>query len=343
MASLSVIIITRNEAQNIARGIESVLLVVKDLPHVEILLVDSASTDDTVEIARRYPINIVRLPASWFLSVGAGRLIGMRHTHGELVLHMDGDMQLDEDWVRRSVDYLTEHPQVGAVGGFYRTVFMQDGQVVGEQDVHRDRHGRILEVRYVGGAALYRRSAIEAMGGFQPYIRGEEGVYMSMGIRHAGYKVVQLPVLMSRHFCVPPQSLSYSLRRLQLNMWLGFGQVPRYYLGTPMFWTYLKERGSFVLYLLGMLITLVTAVFSILSGNLLIFAGWVLILALFVLVFIIKKRSFRKTLVSLIAHTGITISAVRGFFIPPRSASEYPSDVEIVQDYSMGGAAAAIQ
>ena len=65
--SLSIVIIARNEARNIARAIESVLRAVENWPDTEILLVDSASTDETVEIARRYPINIVRLhPPSFF-------------------------------------------------------------------------------------------------------------------------------------------------------------------------------------------------------------------------------------------------------------------------------------
>jgi glycosyltransferase involved in cell wall biosynthesis len=334
---LSIVIITRDEAKNIARGIESALRAVRQQPHAEILLVDSASGDATVEIARQYPISIVRLPADWFLSVGAGRLIGMQYTQGELVLHMDGDMELDPDWVDRSVAYMHEHNDAGAVGGYYRNVLMTGDQIIGEHDVHHEPGGRIREVRYVGGAALYRRKAIEAMGGFQPYIRGEEGVYTSLGIRHAGYKVVQLPYLMSKHYCLPPQSMAYSRRRLRLDMWLGFGQVPRYYLGTRLFWTYLNERGSYIIYLLGVAMTLITLLVTILSKNIAVFSGWMLIQVIFLGVYSVRKRSLRKTVVSLFAQTGIAISAVRGFMIPPRSAAEYPLNAEIVQVASQGG------
>src|SRR5512140_1055596 len=132
--SLSIVIIARNEAANIARTIESVLRAAARWPDAEILLVDSASTDETVEIARRYPINIVRLDPSWFLSVAAGRHIGMHYTRGELILHMDGDMELDSEWVERSVLYMLAHPQVAAVGGYYRNVYVRDGKIVNEED-----------------------------------------------------------------------------------------------------------------------------------------------------------------------------------------------------------------
>lgn len=335
---LSIVIITRNEAKNIARAIESVLRSVAGRPHTEILLVDSASTDETVEIARQYPINIIRLPAAWFLSVSAGRLIGMHYSRGELVLHMDGDMELDPQWVDRSVSYMTEHPEVGAVGGYWRNIYRKDGQIVGEEDQYRDPQGRVLEVRYVGGAALYRRAAIQKMGGFQPYLKGEEGVYVSMGIRYNGYKVVRLPCLMSFHYSIPPQSLAGNQRRLRLGFWQGYGQVLRSYWGTGLFWMYIKERGAFIIYLISVLISLIGLLLTLFTKNMIYFGGWVLIVFGVILVFVIKKRSLRKTLLSLLLQSWVAYSAVRGFFKPLRSSAEYPTDAEIVQVYDhLGG------
>jgi len=330
-ADLSIVIIARNEAANIARAIESALRASEHLLDTGILLVDSASTDETVEIAKRYPINIVRLDPSWFLSVAAGRHIGTYCSRGELILHMDGDMDLDPDWVDRSVSYMVEHPQVAAVGGYWRNIYMRDGQVVGEQNQCRDPQGRVLGVQYVGGASLYRRSAIEEVGGYQPFIRGEEDVDLCMRLRHAGYQVVRLPYLMSRHYCIPPLSLAGQLRRMRLSLWLGFGQVPRYYLGTGLFWKYLKERGSYVVFLLGMLISVITLLLTLFSGNLLFLGAWVLIVAAFLSVYLMRKRSLRKVCLSLSVQAFTAYSAVRGFLMAPHSPEEYPTDVEIVQ------------
>jgi glycosyltransferase involved in cell wall biosynthesis len=331
-AALSVVIITRNEAKNIARAIESVLRALEQWPQTEILLVDSASTDETVEIARRYPINIVRLDPSWFRSVSAGRHIGMHYTRGELVLHMDGDMELDPEWVNRSVSYMLEHPEAGAVGGYWRNVYIEGGQIVGEKDEYRSLQDRPVEAKYVGGAALYRRCAIEAMGGFQPFIKGEEGVYLSMGIRYAGYKVVLLPHLMSRHYCIPRQSLAGSLRKLRLGFVLGYGQVLRSYWGTGLFWMYLKERGAYTMvYFTGVLISFICLLMTLFSKNVMFLASWLLIVAMVILGFAVKKRSLRKTLLSCLIQTWVAYGAARGFLMPPRSSAKYPTDAEIVQ------------
>src|SRR5215469_3560219 len=60
MVELSVVLITKNQAWNIARLIESVLDATSSVLSKEIILVDSASTDQTVEIAGRYPVTILR-------------------------------------------------------------------------------------------------------------------------------------------------------------------------------------------------------------------------------------------------------------------------------------------
>jgi len=255
------------------------------------------------------------------------------------LLHMDGDMELDPEWVSRSVSYMLEHPEVGAVGGYWRNVYMEDGQIVGEEDEYRSPQDRPLEARYVGGAALYRRCAIEAMGGFQPFIQGEEGVYLSMGIRNAGYKVVLLPYLMSRHYCIPRQSFAGSLRKLRLGFVLGYGQVLRSYWGTGLFWMYLRERGAYTtIYFTGVLISFICLLITLISKNFVLLTSWLLMVAAVVLGFAIKKRSLRKALLSCLIQTWVAYGAARGFLMRPRSSAEYPTDAEIVQvRYHRGG------
>lgn len=328
---LSIVLIARNEARNIARAIESVLQATRHWPQTEILLVDSASTDKTVEIARRYPINIVRLPSSWFHSVAAGRYIGMHYTHGEFVLHMDGDMALDPDWIDHSVGYALEHPDVAAIGGYWRDVYIVKDNLVVESDQRRDPQGRVREEMYVSGVMLCRRSAIEKAGGFQPFIQGEEDVDLCMALRNAGYKVVRLPCLASRHYCIRRNSVAASLRRVRLNLWLGFGQVPRRLWGTPLFWSYLRLRITVVGFMLSLVVSALFLLLSVLSRNWVYFGIWIIIAAGLFVMYVIRKGGLQRGLAGLLTHILISYSAVRGFMAAPRSAAEYPTDAEIVQ------------
>lgn len=334
---LSIVIIARNEVENIARAIESVLRGVEHWPQTEIVLVDSASTDETVEIARQYPINIVRLRPSWFLSAAAGRYIGMHYTRGDLILYMDGDMELVTGWLDQAVPFILEHPEVAGVTGYLCDVHMHNGQVISEQNQYCDSEGRPVEVQHFGGAALYRRSALEQVGGFNPYLIADEEPELCMRLRYAGYKLIHLPYLISRHYCIPPKSLAGQLRRARLNYFSGLGQVPRYHLGTRLFWIYLKERGSYVVYFIGVLISITTLLLTLFSGNIAFFGAWMLIVGAFLLVFLIKKRSLRKTCLSLLLQSFNAYGAVCGFLMTPRSPEEYPTDAEIIQVRCYGG------
>jgi len=69
---LSIVIITRNEARNVARCIESVLEAASLFQDTQVILVDSASTDETCDIAQGNPISVVRLLPDWLLTPAAG-------------------------------------------------------------------------------------------------------------------------------------------------------------------------------------------------------------------------------------------------------------------------------
>ena len=70
---LSVLIKTYNEGGKIAKCIKSVLDSVREIEGgVEIVVADSLSTDDTVEIAKNYDVKVVQLRAAEDRGCGTG-------------------------------------------------------------------------------------------------------------------------------------------------------------------------------------------------------------------------------------------------------------------------------
>lgn len=88
MPSLSATIITLNEAQNIARTIHS--LAGAD----EVLVVDSGSTDSTVEIARQSGARVVHHPWEGF---AAQKNFAAREARHDWILSLDADEELNGD------------------------------------------------------------------------------------------------------------------------------------------------------------------------------------------------------------------------------------------------------
>ncbi len=85
MARLSVVIITKNEAANLARCLSSVRFA------DEIIVVDSHSSDQTVEIARSHGALVI--PIDW-PGFGPAKQLGVDRAIGEWVLSIDADEEL---------------------------------------------------------------------------------------------------------------------------------------------------------------------------------------------------------------------------------------------------------
>jgi glycosyltransferase involved in cell wall biosynthesis len=340
LSDLSIVIIARNEAKIIARAIEAVLRGVEHWPQTEILLVDSASTDGTAEIARQYPINIVRLDPAWFLSAAAGRYIGMHYTRGDLIMYIDGDRELAPGWLAQAVPFILEHPELGGVTGYRRDIHVRDGQIVGEQEQGRDPQGRPVQVQHLGSVALYRRSALEQVGGFNPYIISDEEPELCLRLRHAGYKLLRLPYLTCKNYTLPINSWEYCVRRFRKNMWSGYGQVLRYHLKTGLFWRVLRERGTYIPVFAGVLISIVSVLLAVFFRNVWMLILWVFIIGLTLGAYGIKKRSLRRVLMSIVVRSFSAYGVVRGFLMTPKSPTDYPTKAEIVQvHYHRGGLA----
>jgi len=231
---VAAVIIARNEEGVIARSIESVLLALERgiaaglFRSQEVWLVDSASTDRTVEIARRFPISIARLRTGWRLSAAAGRATGARLASGRVLLFVDGDYVLDADWLLHAWRIL-EQPRVGGVIGW-------DLDEVGGDTVIARRWREVRpEDLPEGGPAdtiavgLIRREAYDSVGGIHPFLRGAEDRDLGMRLLAAGWRIVRTREHMGVHvWAEEGRSFTYLEYYRSVAIWsAGDGQVCR--------------------------------------------------------------------------------------------------------------------
>ena len=116
MIPVSVIMTTRNEAENIERTLRSITGFVD-----EIFVVDSESSDGTAEIARKYATDVVSLPYEhdkiipWIFQWGLDNL----PLRNDWVLILEADQRLD-DTLKRSLGTLFERPSIEESGFYVR-------------------------------------------------------------------------------------------------------------------------------------------------------------------------------------------------------------------------------
>jgi rhamnosyltransferase len=110
---VSVIVRARNEAARIERALESVRAQTRP---AELIVVDSGSTDGTVEIARRWCDELIELPAGSF-TYGRALNIGAARATAPIHVALSAHCVLDRaDWLARAL-VLYERGDVAGVNG----------------------------------------------------------------------------------------------------------------------------------------------------------------------------------------------------------------------------------
>jgi glycosyltransferase involved in cell wall biosynthesis len=163
---VSVIIPCYNLGQYLDEAVGSVLA--QSYQEFEILIVDDGSTDDaTRRLLTDYRRPRTRITRSENRGLPAAKNLGLSKTTAPYVCMLDADDRLDELFLEKSVGALEEDPSVAFVSHWLRTFGDESREwTPTECDI-----STVLDVNTINGAALVRRSALDAIGGFDETMR----------------------------------------------------------------------------------------------------------------------------------------------------------------------------
>ncbi len=231
---LSVLIKTLNEAHNIDRTIRSALEAVRGID-AEIIVADSLSTDATVAIASGFQVTVVQLTNAPERCCGVGAQLGYQHSSGSNLLIIDGDMEINPDWLRRALAHLQAHPRLAGVGGLVVDMNLDNIE-------YRARTMRRVPSMQAGlvdrlyGGGLYRREAIEAVGYFtHRSLHASEELELGLRLATAGWQLERLPFESVRHHGHTAPMWALIRRRWRSRYVDGAGELLRTSAGRPWF------------------------------------------------------------------------------------------------------------
>jgi GT2 family glycosyltransferase len=157
-------------------------LVTQSYRDFETVVVDDCSTDDSVRyLHEQYPEVRIVVTGTANVGVAAALNIAVRSTQSELVALLNNDIELDPDWLGELVTALDHHPEASSASckllNYWRReeldgagdVFTRAG-IAGRRGHGEPDSGQYDRDEYVfaptAGAALYRASALAAVGPF---------------------------------------------------------------------------------------------------------------------------------------------------------------------------------
>jgi len=192
---ISVIVIGKNEAERIGSCMQSIKDAMGVMLH-EIVYVDSRSTDQSAQIARRWGARCYVLEAQ-NTTAGLGRLVGTKEAQGEYLLFLDADMQLKKGFLEKAMLAMAMEGYDGAAG-IRDDVYMKDGKVVSRVNNYFGcTHQRL--VPEFGGALFIKKDALLKAGGWSADTIACEEAELHARLKDAGLRIVELPVPMITH------------------------------------------------------------------------------------------------------------------------------------------------
>ncbi len=212
---VSVIIPTLNAEATIAEALDSVLSQDYAGP-VEVIVVDGSDTPATSEVVRRhYPA--VRLVSNPDQAIAPGVNAAMRMATGDIIVRCDAHTFFPPGYLQRAVETL-ERTGAANVGGrqqpvgrtlFQRSVAIAMTTLLGAGDSRYRLGGAegAVDTVYLG---VYRREALDAVGGYNTSLIRAEDYELNYRLRKQGKTVWFDPELVVRYW---PRSTPWSLAR----------------------------------------------------------------------------------------------------------------------------------
>lgn len=224
---ISIIVPTLNEEQNLPRLLASLNRLRYPKVRRELIIADGYSTDSTVAIAKKAGAKIVFNKAR---IRGAGCQIGVAAAKGEYVAFTDADCTVPSDWLGGLLCHFTD-TNVASVGGpnvtpADDTLFAKAvGETLGLLTMPGARYGaRSKSVGKTfhnpGCNVLYKRDAIQGVGGFNTRLVTCEDEELDYRLLIAGYTHIYTPRVTVDHFRRPTykrifvQSYRYAFGRV---------------------------------------------------------------------------------------------------------------------------------
>jgi glycosyltransferase involved in cell wall biosynthesis len=213
-----------NNERYLAAAVESVLG--QSYPEFELLLCDDGSTDQTLAIARHYAKvdNRVRVLSHPNLGICNNMNDAIAHGRGEWIACMHGDDVMLPRRLERQIGFLQANPDIDLTSCLVHWIDDRD-RIVGYSRCHLTTRDAVKGVIANDGVlafphpgAAFRKSVVQAVGGYRPMAFPTEDVDLWNRIADAGYGVLVQPEVLLRYRVHSNSTSTTKAKRVMRNL-----------------------------------------------------------------------------------------------------------------------------
>jgi GT2 family glycosyltransferase len=194
---IGVVVIGRNEGDRLLNCLDSI-----HTDKSRVVYVDSGSTDNSVQEALRRGVDVVSLDMTIPFTAARSRNEGwikliQQHPDTDLIQFIDGDCELDSQWLTVATQFLENNSAYAVVCGRRREKHPENSVYNHLCDIEWDTP--IGDAKACGGDAMFRAKALQQVGGFNGQMIAGEEPELCVRMRQAGYRIRRIDHEMTRH------------------------------------------------------------------------------------------------------------------------------------------------
>lgn len=221
LPAVSLVVPAYNESKTISKTLRSLLNLDYPKNKLEIIVVNDGSTDDTVDIVKRFAHRGVVLLNKPRGGKGSALNFALKRARGELFGVVDADSLVGKS----SLKFIARHFTDEKVGGVTSTIKAQNRRGLLERMQHFEYLAAsffrklfyAMNTLYItpGVLSVYRKDVIKSLGGFDEKNHTED-LEIALRLRDSFYKIEMEPASITRTV-VPAGLASFARQRLRWN------------------------------------------------------------------------------------------------------------------------------
>jgi GT2 family glycosyltransferase len=206
MVKVSIIILSYNTEKLLKDCLTSLFSRI-DKTSFEVIVVDNASSDDSVAMVKKDFPKVAIVENDTNLGFAKGCNIGVKEAQGEYLLFLNSDTKLTDDPLPAMLSVFDQHKKVGVVGGLLKNTDGTYQRSFGEfytlknvfvllfggekQELKRFSPDTTKQVDWVsGGFLLVKKEVFEQVGGYnEAYFMYIEDMDLCFSVKKRGYEV----------------------------------------------------------------------------------------------------------------------------------------------------------
>lgn len=199
---ISFIIIGRNEGWKLTKCLASVFKTIKHnkLNDYEVIYVDSKSTDDSIDKARKFR-NVLIFQITGKYNAAIARNLGAKEAKGDVLFFIDGDMEIIPEFIQ-TVYHENNGLKYNFVSGQHENYYCNDKGKISKIERYFNLQKENTYMVTTGGLFLIKKELWNYVHGMKNRYKKSEDLDLALRLAKKGFKLVRKKKLLAKHYTI---------------------------------------------------------------------------------------------------------------------------------------------